>query len=54
MVARYKALKCRLDYLAELPLIGHYPQIEAPDEVVAHYETYLESLPDRSAIVHDD
>ena len=54
MVARYKALKCRLDYLAELPLIGHYPQVEAPDEVVAHYETYLKSLPDRSAIVHDD
>ena len=44
MVARYKALNCRLDYLAELPLIGHYPQVEAPNEVRVHYENFLGSL----------
>ena len=33
LVTRYKELKCRLDYLKELPMIGHYPQVEAPNEV---------------------
>jgi pimeloyl-ACP methyl ester carboxylesterase len=37
MVARYKELDCRLDYCAELPKIGHYPQVEAPQDVLAHY-----------------
>ena len=44
MVARYQALQCRLDYLAELPLIGHYPQVEAPDQVIEHYTKYLMAL----------
>jgi len=33
MVARYKELNCRLDYLVELDNIGHYPQVEAPQQV---------------------
>jgi len=33
LVSRYKALNCRLDYLKELPEIGHYPQIEDPASV---------------------
>jgi len=37
MVARYRELDCRLDYCAELPKIGHYPQVEAPQDVLAHY-----------------
>jgi pimeloyl-ACP methyl ester carboxylesterase len=41
MVRRYQELNCRLDYLAELPLIGHYPQVEAPNEVARHYLTFL-------------
>ena len=41
MVARYQALNCRLDYLAELPGIGHYPQVEAPTEVADHYLRFL-------------
>jgi pimeloyl-ACP methyl ester carboxylesterase len=41
MVARYQELNCRLDYLAQLPLIGHYPQVEAPDQVLGHYQNYL-------------
>lgn len=36
MVARYQELNCRLDYLVELPSIGHYPQVEAPAEVARH------------------
>jgi len=45
MVARYQALNCRLDYLAELPEIGHYPQVEAPLEVADHYLRFLHSHP---------
>jgi hypothetical protein len=44
MVARYQTLQCRLDYLAELPLIGHYPQVEAPDQVIEHYTNFLAAL----------
>ena len=54
MVARYKELNCRLDYLAELPLIGHYPQVEAPDEVRVHYENFLASLLTDSGEVSND
>lgn len=35
LVDRYKELGCRLDYLKQLPEIGHYPQVEAPSEVSA-------------------
>lgn len=41
MVARFRELACRLDYLAELPAIGHYPQVEAPGPVAAHYVEFL-------------
>jgi pimeloyl-ACP methyl ester carboxylesterase len=41
MVARYKELECRLDYCAELPTIGHYPQVEAPEDVLTHYQIFL-------------
>jgi pimeloyl-ACP methyl ester carboxylesterase len=44
MVARYKELNCRLDYLAQLPEIGHYPQVEAPKEVATHYQNFLQPL----------
>jgi len=54
MVARYKELECRLDYLAELPLIGHYPQVEAPAEVTKHYQEYLESLLTSNAVASND
>ena len=37
LVRRYKELNCRLDYLAELGEIGHYPQLEAPNLVGQHY-----------------
>lgn len=44
MVTRYQELNCRLDYLAQLPSIGHYPQVEDPDSVQQHYQDFLASL----------
>ena len=41
MVQRYNELKCRLDFLTQLPNIGHYPQVEAPTEVLQHYLRFL-------------
>jgi len=41
MVARYKELNCRLDYLAELNEIGHYPQVEDPKGVLEHYLRFI-------------
>ena len=44
MVARYKELHCRLDYLAQLSVIGHYHQVEAPKEVYSHYQHFIDLL----------
>lgn len=44
MVARYKELNCRLDYLAELSEIGHYPQVEDPQGVGLHYLTFNQQI----------
>jgi len=41
MVARYKELNCRLDFLAEMNEIGHYPQVEDPQGVLQHYLKFL-------------
>lgn len=40
MVARYRELVSQRD-IVELPRIGHYPQVEAPEEVLAHYRDFL-------------
>lgn len=48
LVARYKQLNCRLDYLKELPTIGHYPQVEAADKVAKAYLNFLSTLPERT------
>ena len=42
MVARYKELECRLDYLGVLSSIGHYPQVEDPAGVVSHYNSFID------------
>jgi pimeloyl-ACP methyl ester carboxylesterase len=42
IVERYTQLNCRLDYLAELSEIGHYPLVEAPDLVSDHYLAFLD------------
>lgn len=44
MVARYQELNCRLDYLAELETIGHYPQVEDADAVAGHFLKFLQTL----------
>ncbi|OUS32548.1 alpha/beta hydrolase [Gammaproteobacteria bacterium 45_16_T64] len=41
MVARYKELNCRLDYISELEQVGHYPQVEAPKDVLDHFLTFI-------------
>lgn len=41
MVARWREVVGR-GYVVELPRIGHYPQVEAPDEVLRHYWRFLE------------
>lgn len=48
MVTHYRNLGCRLDYLAELPNIGHYPQLEASDEVASHYLAFIEQITNTS------
>jgi pimeloyl-ACP methyl ester carboxylesterase len=44
MVARYRELVGK-GYVALLPRIGHYPQVEAPDEVVRHYLAFRAGAP---------
>ncbi|MDX1588641.1 MAG: alpha/beta hydrolase [Oleiphilaceae bacterium] len=40
MVARYRELVGET-FIAELPGIGHYPQLEAPDQVLSQYRRFL-------------
>lgn len=44
MVARYHEILDAPDYLAQLAGIGHYPQVEAPEVVSAHYLKFLDQL----------
>jgi pimeloyl-ACP methyl ester carboxylesterase len=41
MVARFRELELPLAYLAELPGIGHYPQMEAADQMAGRYLEFL-------------
>ncbi len=43
MVARWREVVGK-GYVVELPSIGHYPQIEAPDDVLRHYFAFLASI----------
>ncbi|AKS43383.1 alpha/beta fold hydrolase [Wenzhouxiangella marina] len=43
MVARYRELIPRDDFIVELPRIGHFPQVEAPSRVVEAYRNFLRS-----------
>ena len=42
MVARYRELGCRLDFLEELAEIGHYPQFEDPAAVSRAWLAFME------------
>jgi pimeloyl-ACP methyl ester carboxylesterase len=44
MVARYKELNLPLAWLRELPMIGHYPQVEAPEDVSSSYLGFLAQI----------
>ena len=43
MVARYRELGCRLDYLGELASIGHYPQVEDSAAVIEHFYKFIDA-----------
>jgi len=44
LVGRYKELNCRLDHCEEFTTIGHYPHVEAPDQVSKVYLSFLKSI----------
>lgn len=44
MVARFRELALPLAWFVELPRIGHYPQMEAPEEVSRSYLAFLQSV----------
>lgn len=44
MVARYRELVPREDFIVELPPIGHYPQVEDPQGVLQAYRSFLERV----------
>jgi pimeloyl-ACP methyl ester carboxylesterase len=46
MVARFRELELPLTYLAELPEIGHYPQMEAADQVADRYLEFMRQVLD--------
>ncbi|MEM9616513.1 MAG: alpha/beta hydrolase [Pseudomonadota bacterium] len=44
MIAHYQDIVGEPHYLNELSAIGHYPQVEAPDEVAKYYIEFLHGL----------
>lgn len=44
MIAHYRDIVGEPDFLRELPEIGHYPQVEAPQDVAKYYLDFLEEL----------
>ncbi len=44
MVARYREVVSPNHFIVELPGIGHYPQVEAPEPVVEAYRRFLRQL----------
>ena len=48
MVERYRQLIANPDTVL-LHGIGHYPQVEAPEEVLAHYLAFREGLVSQAA-----
>ncbi|NNC99386.1 MAG: alpha/beta hydrolase [Gammaproteobacteria bacterium] len=49
MVDRYRNLGCRLDYLAQIEEVGHYPQAEDPVQVAGHYFRFLRQVANRDS-----
>ena len=44
MVERYREVVSEDHFIVELPTIGHYPQVEAPEEVVRAYLRFLRQV----------
>ncbi len=44
LVTRYKELNCRLDFLKELPTLGHYPHVEDPKAVTIAILDFLSKI----------
>ncbi len=44
MVERYREVVSRDHFIVELPQIGHYPQVEAPEDVVEAYLRFLRKV----------
>jgi len=44
MVRRFEELVGSEHFIERLPRVGHYPQVEAPQAVIAAYERFLESV----------
>jgi pimeloyl-ACP methyl ester carboxylesterase len=44
MVERYREVVSRNHFIVELPTIGHYPQVEAPADVIDAYLRFLRQL----------
>lgn len=44
MVARFHELELPMAWFGELPAVGHYPQVEAPDDVAGSYLAFLDTV----------
>ena len=44
MIAHYKDIVGAPNFLTQLPEIGHYPQVEAPDKVAKYYLDFLDQV----------
>ncbi|MEM9195914.1 MAG: alpha/beta hydrolase [Myxococcota bacterium] len=44
MVARYREVVSKDHFIVELPTIGHYPQVEAPEAVFDAYHRFLQTV----------
>ena len=44
MIAHYKDIVGAPNFLTQLSEIGHYPQVEAPDEVAKYYRDFLNQV----------
>lgn len=44
MIARYREVVSQDHFIVELPAIGHYPQVEAPERVLDAYHRFLQTV----------
>lgn len=49
LVDRYREVVGKSGFIEELDRVGHYPQIEAPEQVVAAWRRFIESVLQRAA-----